>query len=93
MEEELEILCNNLRGQIRNLAVNVIDLKGHGDFKGEQAFPLQHGEMIANIMLSYRHLEDARMRLGKVMQQIQGGISIFDKSPEEQKEILDKLVG
>ena len=35
--------------------------------------------MKANITLSYRHIEDARMRLGKVMQQIQGGVSKFDK--------------
>lgn len=37
------------------------------------------GEMIANIMLAYRHLEDARMRLGKVIQAYEGGVSIYDK--------------
>lgn len=37
------------------------------------------GEAIANIMLAYRHLEDARMRLGKVIQAVDGGVSIYDK--------------
>lgn len=80
MEENLEKICEDLRGRIRDMGVTVIALMKHGDFKGEQLFENQHGEMKANIMLSYRHLEDARMRLGKVMQQIQGGVSKFDKS-------------
>lgn len=33
------------------------------------------GETIANIILAYRHIEDARMRLGKVYQALNGGIS------------------
>jgi hypothetical protein len=38
------------------------------------------GEAIANFMLAYRHLEDASMRLGKVIQALDGGISVYDKS-------------
>lgn len=37
-------------------------------------------EMIANVILSYRHLEDASMRLGKMIQASQGGVSIYDKN-------------
>ena len=37
------------------------------------------GEIIANIMLTYRHLEDASMRLGKVLQAVDGGVSVYDK--------------
>lgn len=37
-------------------------------------------EMRANIMLSFRHLEDARMRLGKVIQAREGGESVYDKA-------------
>lgn len=37
------------------------------------------GEMIANAMLAYRHLEDASMRLGKVLQAYDGGVSVYDK--------------
>lgn len=42
------------------------------------------GEMIANIMLAYRHIEDARMRLGKVIQAHDGGESIYDKAPAQE---------
>lgn len=38
------------------------------------------GEMIANLMLAYRHLEDASMRLGKVLQAFDGGVSVYDKA-------------
>ncbi len=37
------------------------------------------GEMKANIMLAYRAMEDARMRLGKVIEAHEGGVSIYDK--------------
>jgi len=55
------------------------------DFSGEQDYAGQHGEMIANIMLAYRHLEDARMRLGKVLQAQDGGTSIYDKEKSNPK--------
>lgn len=38
------------------------------------------GEMIANLMLAYRHLEDARMRMGKAIQAHEGGESVYDKA-------------
>ena len=41
--------------------------------------PSRNANMAANITLAFRHLEDARMRLGKVIQAYQGGISKFDK--------------
>ncbi len=37
------------------------------------------GEAISNIMLAYRHIEDARMRLGKAIQAMDGGVSVYDK--------------
>lgn len=37
-------------------------------------------EVVANITLAYRHLEDASMRLGKAIQAIDGGVSVYDKS-------------
>lgn len=36
-------------------------------------------EMDDNIILAYRHLEDARMRLGKAIQAFDGGVSIYQK--------------
>jgi hypothetical protein len=38
-----------------------------------------NGEAIANVMLAYRHLEDASMRLGKAIQAMDGGTSVYDK--------------
>ena len=55
------------------------DLMNHSVFDEEQAFYGQHGEMKAQIMLAVRHLEDARMRLGKVCQYADDGVSVFDK--------------
>ena len=37
-------------------------------------------EAKANVMLTYRHLEDASMRLGKAIQALDGGVSVYDKS-------------
>lgn len=38
-------------------------------------------EMISNAILSYRHMEDAIMRLGKVIQAYEWGVSVYDKAP------------
>lgn len=38
------------------------------------------GEMVANLTLAYRHLEDASMRIGKVIQAHDGGVSVYDKN-------------
>lgn len=37
------------------------------------------GEVIANLTLAYRHLEDASMRIGKAIQAYDGGVSVYDK--------------
>ena len=36
-------------------------------------------EMAANLMLAVRHMEDARMRLGKAIQHSGDGVSKYDK--------------
>lgn len=84
MEEEerkmtFEERCNKMRTHIENDAQLVKHLKEASVFKGEQARAEQHSEMKANIMLAYRHLEDARMRIGKVLQAAGDGVSILDK--------------
>lgn len=38
------------------------------------------GEAVANLMLAYRHLEDASMRLGKAMQALDGCASVYDRT-------------
>lgn len=78
--EDLKPLCDRLRGELLAIEKTVRALKAREDFQGEDAFPGQHGEMIAQSMLAVRHLEDARMRIGKVLQYARDGVSIFDKA-------------
>jgi hypothetical protein len=63
-------VINEARVAIKATAANVLSFKGMG---------MTNGEAIANVMLAYRHLEDASMRLGKVIQAIDGGISVYDR--------------
>ncbi len=56
----------------------IADLTTRPDVPGD-APPADRIEMVANVVLAYRHLEDARMRLGKVIQAYDGGISVYDK--------------
>ena len=74
MEENLEKWCEDIRSTIRDTGNYVRALMDHNYFQDKEQFKGQYGEMKANIMLSYRHLEDARMRLGKVMQQIRSRV-------------------
>ena len=71
--------CDGLRKSIQVSANMVKKLMDHSDFSGEQTYLGQHSEMKANIMLTYRHLEDARMRIGKILQAAGDGVSILDK--------------
>ncbi len=71
--------CFDLRGRIEQLKQETLIVKNHDDFKNEQTSPNQHGEMKANVTLAYRHLEDARMRIGKAIQAYDGGQSCYQK--------------
>ena len=71
--------CNDLRAECKATEKKVRELMNSDTFRIEQAFTGQHGEMKANIMLAVRHLEDARMRLGKAIQYAGDGVSCFDK--------------
>jgi hypothetical protein len=48
-------------------------------FVAEQTHQHQHSEMKANLKLAYRHLEDARMRIGKAVQAFDGGKSVYPR--------------
>lgn len=79
MGDGIKELCDKLRKEILNTGSACRALMDNGYFTGEQMFIGQYAEMKANIMLAYRHLEDARMRLGKVIQAYDGGTSVYDK--------------
>lgn len=78
-----EVQCNITRKQIKGVAadlkkfleVSKSDLKNRERAQGED-----HGEMLANLTIAYRHLEDASQRLGKAIQASDGGVSVYDRS-------------
>jgi hypothetical protein len=64
----------DIQHQVRTL-VNHPDTEG-----GDEPSPgANRSEAKANLMLAVRHIEDARMRLGKVVQAMDGGTSVYDK--------------
>ena len=78
-ELTIQEVCDNARLEIASIAKRVKYGMINPFFNQEQETPDQHSEMKANLMLAYRHLEDARMRLGKVLQAMNGGVSVYDK--------------
>ena len=84
--EQFTQTCNKLRGSIEALKGPIVELHGHPVFElpdveldGFNQPPNMNGNMHANLTLAFRHLEDARMRIGKVLQALQGGVSVFDR--------------
>lgn len=70
-----KVECEEFRRQLKKVAD---DLWRHIEW--EKRARADRGEVIANLMLTYRHLEDASMRLGKAIQHIDGGISVYDRA-------------
>ena len=74
--------CNRVRAACKDLEMGLRALKDKVqlDRKGnEDSFPGQTGEILGQITLAFRALEDARMRVGKVIQYSGDGVSCFDK--------------
>ena len=69
--------CSEIRRNLEVTKVVTLTLKTHYEFTKEESYIGQHGEMQADIQLAYRHLEDARMRLGKAIQAFDGGKSCY----------------
>lgn len=66
--------CEVARRQIKLIAEKVWEMRrpplgGRGE--PEEAY--------ANVIIAYRKLEDASMRLGKAIQALDGGTSVYDK--------------
>ena len=62
--------CENLRRELKPIAERVRRLAD------DQTNP----EAAVNVILSYQHLEDASMRLGKAIQALDRGISVYDRT-------------
>lgn len=79
-------LATELRSDIQCLVNRLKDFADglkSGDI-AEEGEKTNKGEQIANAMLSYRHLEDAKMRLGMVIKATVG-VSVYD-TPAEPEE-------
>lgn len=76
---ELYGQANAVRAALKAQANAVVAMRGLiGSAEGRRA--ALDSEVIANTMIAYRHLEDASMRLGKVLQALDGGVSVYDKA-------------
>jgi len=71
--------CFEARSFLKAWAKSVLALKSHPVFTEPVIEGQDRGEMIANVVLAYRHMEDAAMRLGKAVQAFDGGKSVYDK--------------
>ena len=79
MLDSLEAMCNGLRGELKLIEGKVREIPERYIEVSVEAFDGQKSEMIAQSKLAVRHIEDARMRLGKVLQYAGDGVSIYDK--------------
>jgi len=80
VEDEFRNKINGLRKEIIDIGCQIKALMNDTIFIPANLPKISDiVEMKANIMLSYRHLEDARLRLGKVLQAHDGGTSVYDK--------------
>lgn len=77
--EDFDVSVLDLRKEMKKLGSRLMTLKAAAGMLGTKERE-DRGEVFANLMLSYRHLEDASMRLGKVLQYRDGGVSAYDKS-------------
>lgn len=78
--KEIIHLCDIFRVECSNSELGVRLAFSHDFFSIKETMLGQHSEMKANLMLAVRHLEDARMRLGKVVQHANNGVSIYDQN-------------
>ena len=65
---KIDAEADKTRAEIKTVAAAVLAIKTD----------TSNGEAIANIMLAYRHLEDASMRLEQVIKPFDGGVTVYD---------------
>lgn len=74
LRSALKTIAGDVRAFERRLLEQCGELTGDTELDGEAA---------ANALMAFRHLEDASMRLGKVMQALNGGLSVYDQGEKE----------
>jgi len=76
----MEKILDELRVDMKKIGKDI--LSATDKFKNEPLHDADAdvGEVFANLELSYRHLENSSMRIGKVKQALNNGESIYDKN-------------
>lgn len=73
--------CNSLRTELRSLGNGIKSTKEHADGLIDPVRDnVDKSEVLANLTLAFRHVEDAIMRLGKTIQALDGGVSCYDET-------------
>ena len=75
---QTRIVIEDIKGEMRTAIATAIKI-----------CPTLENEAKANFTIAYRHLEDARMRFGKVIQAMEGGVSIWDEVDKKAVEETD----
>lgn len=71
---------DDIRVKIKGIAKYLLDVKEQKGNQMDKDERENYNEIMSNLTLAYRHLEDASMRIGKVKQHRNGGESIYDKN-------------
>jgi hypothetical protein len=77
-ELEVYTAANNLRRRLKAIGADAKELRTKA-LTAKMALVSDRAEAIANATIGYRHIEDASMRIGKMLQAIDGGISVYDR--------------
>lgn len=72
--EEFKAKMTAFRNELKTLIAQAVEVK-ESVLSNPQVEGQSKGEMVANMILAYRHLEDAAMRFGKAIQAASGGES------------------
>lgn len=72
-------VLDNFRKELKDIAKRIKATKEYKT-KCEVDGTEDRDEELANLTLAYRHLEDASMRIGKTLQALAGGDSIYDNN-------------
>ncbi len=81
---DFKAICEKLRGQLKDFAPTLLtlrdDVKKSSDYASGDVTEHDWSEMIANLTLAFRHIEDGSMRIGKAIQAYEGGKSPLDST-------------
>ncbi len=82
IEDALKPECDSIRADLLAIEIRIRKLDLFQPGVSQPRDGLQGFEREAQATLALRHVEDARMRIGKVLQHARDGVSCFDHTKE-----------